>query len=260
MKRIIRKRINYDSIADYYILRKNDLPNSLDKILNIDFTNKNVLDVACGTGNFTNKLYRMGANVIGIDTSFELLKKAKLNNYRNEIKYIHCSVETLPFKNESFDVVTVLSAWHWFNRDKANNEIFRVLKQGGYLIIMNIDCLKSNENGIERETFNMLKRYCNICYARNGCNKKTSNNIYPELWYNEWNKKRFIIIKNEIYSYTIDFNHDDWKNYTKSSSYYSTLALLDKNRFDNELSYLINQYEKDIFEVKHNLSLTILKK
>lgn len=260
MKKVIRKKINYDSIADYYILRKNDLPNNIDKLLNIDFLNKNVLDIGCGTGNFTFNLNKMGANIIGIDKSKELLKKAKFNNYGNKISYINCNAEILPFENNSFDIVTVLSAWHWFNRDKVNNEVWRVLKDGGYLIVMNIDCLKSNENGIERESFNMLKRYCNIYYARNGCNKKKfSNKIYPEIWYKEWENKGFIIIRNENYSYNINFNHESWKNYIKSSSYYSTLTFIDKQKFDDELDLLINEYD-NIFEVEHNLSIVILKK
>lgn len=260
MKKIVRKRINYDLIADYYILRKNDLPNNLQKIINIEFNNKHVLDIACGTGNFTKKLYKMGANVIGIDKSNELLKRAKNNNNGNNISYINCIAEALPFKNNSFDIITVLSAWHWFNRDKVNDEIWRVLKNDGYLIIMNIDCLKSNENGIERESFNMLKRYCNICYSRNGCNKRISNSIYPELWYQEWKRRGFILTKNEMYNYIIDFNHDNWRNYIKSSSYYSALISEDKRNFDKELDFLLNKYKKDIFKVQHTISITILKK
>lgn len=46
------------------------------------------------------------------------------------------SVEQLPLVSESFDlVIAVLSLHHWKEKNKGINEIYRVLKKGGRLII-----------------------------------------------------------------------------------------------------------------------------
>lgn len=56
-----------------------------------------------------------------------------------KIKFLVADATRLPFKNESFDVVTCFSTIEhiagYTNRSKALEEIFRVLKKGGYLAI-----------------------------------------------------------------------------------------------------------------------------
>jgi 2-polyprenyl-3-methyl-5-hydroxy-6-metoxy-1,4-benzoquinol methylase len=49
------------------------------------------LDIGCTTGNFTNILYKLNRNVIGIDISKTAIKKAKA-----KFKYIDFIVDSLP--------------------------------------------------------------------------------------------------------------------------------------------------------------------
>lgn len=261
MKRSVRKKINFGNVANNYILRKNDLPENFHDIINIDFQNKNVLDIACGGGNLTNKLYNLGANIIGIDISDELIEVAKIYNNGKNIKYESNCAENLLFENETFDIITVMSAWHWLNREKVNNETWRTLKENGLLIVMNVDCLKNNIIGIERDTFNLLKKYCNICYSRNGCKKKIiSDNIYPQIWINEWINKGYIIIDNYKYEYNIEFKKCDWENYIKSTAYYSSMDDFTKILFNKDFNLLMDEYNKLFFNICHLLSVLILKK
>ena len=74
-----------------------------------------VLDVGCGTG-----LSAINKNTIGVDSAFKLLKQAK-------IPVVRGVAEQLPFKNNSFDVITSFTAIHNFkDYKKAVKEIKRV--------------------------------------------------------------------------------------------------------------------------------------
>lgn len=43
----------------------------------------------------------------------------------------------MPFEDEIFDAITSFGAFHWFCDDKSVSEIKRVLKNGGFFIVIN---------------------------------------------------------------------------------------------------------------------------
>ena len=94
---------------------------------------KQILDIACGTGKSTEPLVGPGVQVFGCDIDplmiAEAQKQAEIKNL--PITYSVAEVELLPFEGESFDVVTVGTAFHWFVNSVAAAEIKRVLKPGG---------------------------------------------------------------------------------------------------------------------------------
>jgi ubiquinone/menaquinone biosynthesis C-methylase UbiE len=54
-----------------------------------------ILDAGCGTGHFTAILAGTGANIIGLDNSFEMLEYAKSGYHIQNL--VHGNVEALPF-------------------------------------------------------------------------------------------------------------------------------------------------------------------
>src|SRR5438128_6278156 len=93
-----------------------------------------VLDVACGTGVVAITAARIGANVIGLDLTPELLERARENSGVAEVDvdWREGDVEALPFQDGAFDVV--LSQFgHMFapRPEVAIREMLRVLKPGG---------------------------------------------------------------------------------------------------------------------------------
>jgi len=82
-------------------------------INNFKLTNKakpltgiNILDVGCGGGLLSEPMYRLGANVTGIDASVKNIKIAKLHAKKNKlnINYLPLSPEKLII-NKKFDVI-----------------------------------------------------------------------------------------------------------------------------------------------------------
>ena len=51
------------------------------------------------------------------------------------ITYVQAPAESLPLRNESADLITVSSAFHWFERSAFLREARRVVRPGGWLVI-----------------------------------------------------------------------------------------------------------------------------
>ena len=101
-----------------------------------------VLDVGCGTGNFSMKLAGMGCVVTGIDISEEMLKVArgKAAEKSLSISYLQMDATELGFDDGAFDVVLAMAAVE-FIKDiaRAVKEMFRVAKVGGQILIGTIN-------------------------------------------------------------------------------------------------------------------------
>lgn len=101
-----------------------------------------VLDVGCGTGNFSIKLAKMGCEVIGIDISEEMLKVAeeKAKKEGLNIKFYNMDVYNMEFEADYFDGIVSVTAFEFLEEpEKAIEEMFRVLKPNGYLLIGTIN-------------------------------------------------------------------------------------------------------------------------
>lgn len=96
--------------------------------------NERVLDLGCGDGAVAEYLKKqLKVKVVGIDFSPAALKKA----HQRDVSVILSDVEkSLPIQSNSFDVVffgDVIE--HIYHPDKALEEIYRVLKSEGKLIV-----------------------------------------------------------------------------------------------------------------------------
>jgi demethylmenaquinone methyltransferase/2-methoxy-6-polyprenyl-1,4-benzoquinol methylase len=101
-----------------------------------------ILDVATGTGDFAiQALSLKPEKVFGIDISEGMLevgrKKIKERNLGDKIELQKGDSENLPFGENKFDAVTVAFGVRNFeNLEKGLKEIFRVLKPGGKLVVL----------------------------------------------------------------------------------------------------------------------------
>jgi len=103
-----------------------------------------VLDAGCGTGNFSLKLSRLGCAVTGVDLSGEMLaiaiEKARAENL--EVEFLPMDVKALEFSDGAFDAVISMAALEFIeNPLDAAEEMFRVVKRGGRLVIGTINRL-----------------------------------------------------------------------------------------------------------------------
>ncbi|TLU57502.1 MAG: bifunctional demethylmenaquinone methyltransferase/2-methoxy-6-polyprenyl-1,4-benzoquinol methylase UbiE, partial [Chlorobium sp.] len=95
-----------------------------------------ILDVATGTGDLAASMSKIpGAVVKALDLSPEMLVLAR-KKYP-EITFLEGYAEKLPFKDASFDAVSAgFGVRNFENLDKGMQEFLRVLKPGGYALII----------------------------------------------------------------------------------------------------------------------------
>lgn len=96
-----------------------------------------ILDVGCGTGKLVEYLNSYGFEAKGCDLYDQALNKAKKINKTNTI--VKSDATKLPFKNNSFDLITGISLIEHLS--KKNGILFikqarRILKQNGYIFLI----------------------------------------------------------------------------------------------------------------------------
>ncbi|MFT4525121.1 MAG: demethylmenaquinone methyltransferase/2-methoxy-6-polyprenyl-1,4-benzoquinol methylase [Granulosicoccus sp.] len=140
----------FDSIAPRYDLLNRVLSLGIDIIWRRiaikklrDLEPQSVLDVATGTGDVILEIERQlsPARMVGLDISAGMLelgtKKIRAKEFGQKVEMIVGDSEDLPFKDNTFDAITVAFGVRNFeNLNKGLTEMYRVLKPGGKLMVL----------------------------------------------------------------------------------------------------------------------------
>ena len=92
------------------------------------------LDLACGTGNYTLALSRLGGTWTAIDVSIRMLRQARPQS--DDIAWVLAGAQALPFADTAFDGAICTLAIHHFARLEAPlAEVHRTLRPGAPFVI-----------------------------------------------------------------------------------------------------------------------------
>lgn len=105
------------------------------------------LEVACGTGHSTELIALRVDKLIACDMTPAMMDQAisRVEKFRDKCSFLETDAFSLPFQDESFDVVIATRFLHLFDSEmqtSALTEMLRVLKKDG-LIIVDFDNLTS---------------------------------------------------------------------------------------------------------------------
>jgi ubiquinone/menaquinone biosynthesis C-methylase UbiE len=102
-----------------------------------------VTDIGCGPGYLLQTLAKELPDIklVGVDVSKEMIERAKANFDSQKLggraEFKEGSSENLPFKDQTQDFIVSTGALHHFaDPTVAFNEIYRVLKPGGQMLIL----------------------------------------------------------------------------------------------------------------------------
>lgn len=122
----------FDSIMNKYDLNKR-LEVVFKKLIPESIKGKGLLDAGCGTGWFSKEACRRGADVMAMDTGPEFLR---ITSLKCSGKLQIGSLLDIPFADAIFDYVVCSEVIeHTANPLRAINELCRVVKHGGVLVI-----------------------------------------------------------------------------------------------------------------------------
>jgi len=103
-----------------------------------DLRGRSVLDLCCGTGDQSRALRRAGATTVSLDFSLNMLKKGRERGWLNHLS-VAADASELPFKNNSFDLMTVAFGIRNIpDLDRFISEARRVLVPGGRLLVLEL--------------------------------------------------------------------------------------------------------------------------
>ena len=103
---------------------------------------KQILDIATGTGDLAIMMSQLNPDkIIGLDISAGMLDVGKQKianvNLSDKIDMVVGDSENMPFKDNTFDAITVsFGVRNFANLDKGLTEIKRVLKPGGTFVVL----------------------------------------------------------------------------------------------------------------------------
>lgn len=140
-----------------------------------------VLDVGCGGGININRMAKSAKKVYGVDYSKESVKVSKDVNrqeiYDGKVEVLQGDVQSLPFEDESFDIVTAFeTVYFWPNIEKCFGEVKRVLKPGGIFLI------GTESNGSDNIAMKISEKFVNMTvYNDEELTQFLKNNDYSQI-------------------------------------------------------------------------------
>ncbi|XP_023276082.1 putative methyltransferase DDB_G0268948 isoform X1 [Seriola lalandi dorsalis] len=154
------------------------------------------VDVGCGSGQGTTLLAPYFTKVVGTDVSPTQLEMALVRGFPANVSYKQCPAEELPFTSGEVDLVTAMTAAHWFDHQRFLQEADRVLRPGGCLALLSYTMDMELEYG---DVSNTLNDICKEFYAallpfRNPYIGSISLKIYSDMFAScsypdkEWNE------------------------------------------------------------------------
>jgi SAM-dependent methyltransferase len=96
-----------------------------------------IADIGSGTGFLSEVFLKNGNRVLGIEPNAEMRLAAErlLAGYEN-FASVKATAEATTLETGSVDYITAGQAFHWFDREQAKREFARILKPGGWVVLI----------------------------------------------------------------------------------------------------------------------------
>lgn len=233
---------------------RNIYPKSLyDKLIEFKVVEKDkkVLDVGSGTAILPINLAYTKANFISTDISENQINAGKQIVQEKGLKNISfkiCSAENTGFDENTFDTVTAVQCFQYFNPEKATEEIKKILKPNGKFCKIFMDWLPY-EDDIAAEMEQLVLKY-NPTW--NGCGFEKFRYTYPK-----WAENRFNIETIHSYNEYLKFTKEEWIGRINTCRGIGASLSDEKvKEFENEYRKKLEKYNNTLF-IKHQIHIEI---
>lgn len=96
-----------------------------------------IADIASGTGKWTRMLLENGNAVFGVEPNMEMRQAGEgLLSEFPRFTSVAGTAEATTLADASVNFVTAAQAAHWFDRENSRREFVRILKPGGWLVLL----------------------------------------------------------------------------------------------------------------------------
>ena len=232
--------VNFGLTANDYAKYRAGFPDAFFERVFVDGYVKqdvSLLDIGTGTGTLARGFAGRGCRVTGIDRSEQMIAMAKemMRNQGLDVDFRVATAEETGLPNASFDIVTAGQCWHWFDRPRAAQEVKRVLKPNGTVIIAYFDWLPLKDNIVDLTEKLVLKFNPPWEKFAGGFG------MYPQ-WLRDLGETGFENIVTFSFDMDVPYTADAWRGRMRASSgVAASLSDADVSRFDSELGQLLDE-------------------
>jgi SAM-dependent methyltransferase len=235
--------------ADYLHHRPGPPPRFYDTLAawGVGLPGQRVLDLGTGTGLLARRFAAQGARVAGTDIAAGQIEAARAaaSDDGVEIDFRVAPAETLPFAEASFDAVTAMQCWLYFDPEAASREVKRVLAPGGVLVTAHFSWLPRRD-AIARASEALVLEH-NPDWG--GADWPGEIPAVPQ-----WSKGRFDVTGMFWFDAPIAFTRESWRGRIRACR--GIGATLDADavaRFDAAHAELLGRIAPEEFTVLHRI-------
>ena len=96
-----------------------------------------VADIGSGTGKLTELLLRSGCRVLGVEPNQEMREAGEqLLKANPRFTSVAATAEATTLPDQSVNLIVAGQAFHWFDRERCRVEFERILKPGGWVVLI----------------------------------------------------------------------------------------------------------------------------
>jgi ubiquinone/menaquinone biosynthesis C-methylase UbiE len=255
------EKINFGNVAQEYAKYRDQLPEIIFEQFrrrDIVFQGKKVMDLGAGSGIFSRAIAGQGAEVLGVEPEINLINAAKVQDqiHNYSISYLNSAAEEINLPNHSFDIVTALRAWHWFDRDKVLEEVKRLLKSEGYLIVIHAIFVPHLSEEAQQTLDIIRSSGVDMKPAGSMAGTAERRNGFPTNWFEEWEAADLQVVDEWQNNYDLSYTIDEWCGKVKSLSWLTNAEQALKDKITRKIK--ISLGHKPLI-IPHQYSVVLLR-
>lgn len=241
--------------SDYATHRPGPPPSFYERlrVLGVGRSGQRILDLGTGTGLLARQFSRQGAAVIGIDIAAEQIATASRLAAGEGLttRFAVASAEATGQPDASFDAITAMQCWLYFDKKRVIPEIRRLLAPGGLLVTSHFSWMPSL-NAIARASEELVLRFSP---KWTGANWPGTVAPMPS-----WAVDDFDLVAMFWYDEDIPFTRESWRGRMRACrGVGASLSPGDIERFDQEHDALLRRIAPDSFGIIHRLDAHFFK-
>lgn len=248
--------LHWGAVSHDYLKHRPGYPGDffvLLQYLGVGLAGQDILDLGSGTGALAVPFARQGAHVTAVDVSEGQIQAGQqaARHERVEIIFIVAPAEATGLPDHSFDVISASMCWGYFDMNRMEAEVPRLLRSDGLLLVSSITWI-ATEDPIATRTDELIARH-NAAAGQPG--RGGNLEIIPG-----WSAARFRLKTYHDFKVDVPFTRESWRGRIRACKWIgAALSAEETKRFDREHRSLLERIAPAQFNIRHRVRIQIFE-